>query len=472
VRAATETDEQVGDRANDGVRVTADEIRAQVIGEGANLALTQRGRIELAARGVRLNTDFIDNSAGVNSSDLEVNIKIGLGPAVGRGELDAAARAAFLASMTDAVAQRCLVANRGQSLALSLAERDAARGWREFAALMRHLEVRGLLDRKLEALPDDGALETRTTAKRPLTRPELATLLSYAKIAMTDDLLASTFPDQPLVAGFLTTALPAPLSQRFGADVAAHPLRREIVATAATNDLIDRLGPAAPLALAAATGRSMAEVTLGASLLDQACGFDRVWAAIHGFDGRLRGEAQLDLYRRVQRSLRAAIRSLLSTSEALTDPIATARTLGAAWAALPARAPAAGGEMPGDEAALVRTIGDLDRADGLWSIARLAADTGAAVGDAQAALAAVAGELHTQVLRDRAESLVATDVYEARVVTDALAAVARAERQAAAHRLQGKPSAAGRNQIVESVLAEPRLSVAGLVVAANALQAT
>ena len=151
VRASAESDEQAGDRANDGIRVAANELQAKVVGEGANLGLTQRGRMEFAGRGGRINTDFIDNSAGVNSSDQEVNIKIAVGPAVASGRLPAAERGAFLASMTEDVANACLVNNIHQSLAISLAERSAAREAGYYVRLMTMLEQRGLLNRKLEA---------------------------------------------------------------------------------------------------------------------------------------------------------------------------------------------------------------------------------------------------------------------------------------------------------------------------------
>ena len=162
-----------------------------MVGEGANLGMTQRGRIEFAARGGRLNTDFIDNSAGVNTSDQEVNIKIALGPAVRSGRLTMIARNTLLTEMTDDVAAASLRNNYQQSLALSLAERRSLRDLPDYPLLMRALEARGLLDRPLEALPSDEELLERARAGRGLNRPELAVLLSYAKIALSQDLLAS-----------------------------------------------------------------------------------------------------------------------------------------------------------------------------------------------------------------------------------------------------------------------------------------
>ena len=208
VRASAETEADAGDRANDALRVTGAELRAKVVGEGANLGMTQRGRIEFAARGGRLNTDFIDNSAGVNTSDQEVNIKIALGPAVRTGRLTTNARNALLTEMTEDVAAASLRNNYQQSLALSLAERRSVRDLPDYPLLMRALEARGLLDRPLEALPSDEDLLERARAGRGLKRPELAVLLSYSKIALSEDLLDSSVPDEPLLESLAFLLLP------------------------------------------------------------------------------------------------------------------------------------------------------------------------------------------------------------------------------------------------------------------------
>ncbi len=228
VRASSETEAEAGDRANDALRVTGAELRAKVVGEGANLGLTQRGRIEFAARGGRLNTDFIDNSAGVNTSDQEVNIKITLGPAVRSGRLTMIARNTLLTEMTDDVAAASLRNNYQQSLALSLAERRSLRDLPDYPLLMRALEARGLLDRPLEALPSDDELLERARAGRGLHRPELAVLLSYAKIALSQDLLASKVPDEPLLESWLTAYFPTRLQRALcRRHQEAHPAPRD-----------------------------------------------------------------------------------------------------------------------------------------------------------------------------------------------------------------------------------------------------
>ena len=208
VRAAGERDADVGDRANDSVRITADELRATVVGEGANLGVTQRGRIAFALRGGRINTDAIDNSAGVNSSDLEVNIKIALGALIRAGEMDIGSRDSFLVEMTGEVAGLCLKNNFLQSIALSLAERHAALDLPDHRVLIEALERDGHLDRAVEFLPDNSALDERLAAGKGLTRPELAVLLAYAKNTLTSELVASSVPDDPYLASELFAISP------------------------------------------------------------------------------------------------------------------------------------------------------------------------------------------------------------------------------------------------------------------------
>ena len=189
IRAATETDDQVGDRVNDPIRVTGAMLRCKVIGEGANLGVTQKGRIEAAMRGVRLNTDAIDNSAGVNTSDVEVNIKIALTPVMQDGRLSLEARDKLLVEMTDEVGRLVLRNNYQQTLALSLSQRRGLEDLGFQQRLMQVLEQRGLLDRMVEYLPDDLEISERRKRGQGLTRPELAVLLAYAKLTLYSDLL-------------------------------------------------------------------------------------------------------------------------------------------------------------------------------------------------------------------------------------------------------------------------------------------
>src|SRR4029077_17296228 len=186
-----------GDRANDPIRITGKDVRAKVIGEGANLGMTQRGRIEAALKGVRLNTDAIDNSAGVNTSDVEVNIKIALSLPVRDGRLTIKTRNTLLGKLTDEVAALVLRNNYLQTLALSLAQRRGLEDLGFQQRLMQVLEQRGELDRAVEYLPDDLALAERVRKQDPLTRPELSVLLAYAKLSLNGELLESSVPDDP-----------------------------------------------------------------------------------------------------------------------------------------------------------------------------------------------------------------------------------------------------------------------------------
>ncbi|GJD95677.1 NAD-glutamate dehydrogenase [Methylobacterium iners] len=300
IRASTETDEEAGDRANDALRITGTAIRAKVVGEGANLGLTQRGRIEAARGGVRLNTDAIDNSAGVNTSDVEVNIKITLMTPEQDGRLDAPGRNALLVSMTDAVAALVLRNNQLQTLALSLALRRGATETGFAMRTMQALEAEGRLDRAVEYLPDDATLSERLRKGEGLTRPEYAVLLAYAKLALYDAVLASPVPDDPYFDRELQRYFPAALRERFPDAVRGHRLRREIVATALSNIIVNRGGPSLVTRLVDETGADAATIAKAYAVTRDAFGLMELNLAIDTLDGRIPGQAQLGLYAEVQ----------------------------------------------------------------------------------------------------------------------------------------------------------------------------
>ncbi len=301
VRGGEETDEQVGDRANDAIRVSAAEVGAKVIGEGANLGVTQRGRIDFALRGGRINTDAIDNSAGVNSSDVEVNIKIALGAAVRAGKISLQERNAILVAMTGEVAKAVLRNNYLQTLAISMGER---RGFADLgfqSRLMHALEASGLLDRALEGLPSDIELGER---RQPLTRPELAVLLAYAKISLYHDLIHSGVPDDPYLSRILADYFPHTMRERFAAEIETHALRREIIATMLANATINRGGSTFVVRLAEETGREAGEIAYAFAAAMGVFGLAALIAEIDSLDNKVDGEWQLSLYLLVQDIIR------------------------------------------------------------------------------------------------------------------------------------------------------------------------
>src|SRR4051794_5436629 len=236
VKAAEETHADVGDKANDPVRVNGRDLRARVVGEGGNLGCTQRGRIEFALKGGRINTDAIDNAGGVNCSDHEVNIKVLLDAVVEAGDMTVKQRNSLLAEMTDAVAERVLRGSYSQTQALSLARFQAPAMLDVHDRFMRDLEQSGRLDRSLEALPDAEMIAERRTGGTGLTQPELAVVLAYAKITLYASLLDSDLPEDRALEGELGRYFPPPLPDRFGVEMARHRLRREIIATRVAND--------------------------------------------------------------------------------------------------------------------------------------------------------------------------------------------------------------------------------------------
>ena len=259
VKAAVERHADAFDRTNDAVRVDAERLRCRVVGEGGNLGLTQRARIEFAKNG-RINTDFIDNSAGVDCSDHEVNIKILLGAVVDAGDMTMKQRDQLLAEMTDEVGKLVLRNNILQVQAISLAEARPSELLDSQAAFIRRLEASGRLNRELEMLPDEETLSQRRQLGQGLFRPEVAVLLAYAKMALYDELLASDLPDDPYLLDNLVKYFPRPLRKRFTEQITAHRLRREIIATLVANSLVNRglgefIGELAEL-----TGRSPAAV--------------------------------------------------------------------------------------------------------------------------------------------------------------------------------------------------------------------
>ncbi len=299
IKAAAESHGDVGDKANDPLRINAGDVRARVIGEGANLAVTQAARIEYAKSGGRLNADFIDNAGGVASSDHEVNIKILLAEVMRsrkqtKQTMTLKRRNTLLESMTDEVAALVLRNNYQQAQGISLMEMRAAQDLPVQARFIRDLERRHGIDRTLEGLPDEEEIERRIQGNKGLTRPELSVLQAYAKILFTKDLLASDIPDRPeMHAYWLANYFPTPLRKKYAAEIKDHRLRREIVATTMATSLVNRMGPTFIKEMMDKTGASCAAVARAYLIVREAFDIRAFWDEIEALDNKVPAQVQL-----------------------------------------------------------------------------------------------------------------------------------------------------------------------------------
>jgi glutamate dehydrogenase len=387
VKAAAENNIEVGDPANDSIRIDARQLRAHVVGEGANLGATQAGRIEFALKGGRINTDFIDNSAGVDCSDKEVNIKIALAAAKRSGAMDEKARVALLTAMTDDVAALVLEDNRLQALALSVAQAGGAAAIASELRLIEMFEDGGQLDRRTEGLADNDTLTRRAAEGNGLVRPELAVLLSTAKLLLQDALERSTVPDDPGHQDDLLAAFPPAMRERCREEIFTHRLRREILATRFANRLVNRLGMVHPFELAEEEGAGLGDVTAAFLAAERLFGMDAIWARIEA--AAMPEPARIRLIAATAAALRTHMADLLRAGIARAPATQFAEELAPAIAELNARTDelleregagqsrrmreaflAAG--VPVAEAAAVTRLFDLD---GVVGLARLARDS-------------------------------------------------------------------------------------------------
>ena len=326
VKSSDEDHAAARDRANDALRVDARELRVRVVGEGANLGFTQQARIEYALGGGAINTDAIDNSAGVDTSDHEVNIKILLYDAIERGELAGVEeRNTLLAAMTDEVGQLVLCDNYEQTQAISLTQALGESVLDEQARFMRALERTGRLDRALEGLPDDETIAQRHTAHIGLVRPELAVLLAYSKIVLYADLLASDLPDDPLLVEDLVLYFPKPLRQTYRSTIERHRLRREIIGTYVTNNIINRIRPTYVWQMTEETGKSVADVARAFTIIRESFDLRSLWSEIEAQDNVLPARVQIEMLIEVGRLLERAMSWLLISGYESLD---TARYVG------------------------------------------------------------------------------------------------------------------------------------------------
>ncbi len=277
VKASQETHGNVADRRNDPVRVDAARLRCRVVGEGGNLGLTQQARVQFALQGGRINTDFIDNSAGVDTSDREVNLKILLDAAVADGELGSAERDELLGSLTDEVAAAVLADNEKMTRAISACAAQAPFLLDRHARLIHNLEEHAGLDRAREHLPTEAESERRRAGEQGLTRPEAAVLLAYSKNRVREELLASDLPDEPQVAAAAQTYFPAVIRERFAARIRTHRLVREISATSLANNLINRVGPGFLYRLQERIGATTPDVARAFAAVHDIFDLDPLW---------------------------------------------------------------------------------------------------------------------------------------------------------------------------------------------------
>jgi glutamate dehydrogenase len=319
VKASTETHADVGDKATDALRVDARALRCKVVGEGGNLGLTQRARIEYALtggpdhKGGRINTDAIDNVAGVNTSDHEVNIKILLDGLVADGDLTEKQRNELLADMTSAVGERVLHGSYTQTQAISLALAQAAPMIDVHARLIRHLEQNAGLNRKLEFLPSDETIDERKAAHQGLMAPELSVIMAYQKIHLYQQLLASDLPEDGFLAHDLERYFPSPLPERYGEQMRHHRLKREIIATVVANQLVDRAGTTFAFRLTEETGAVAAVLARAYAAAREVLDMRSYWDAVEQLDNRVSAATQLEMLiearRLVERSTRWLVRA-------------------------------------------------------------------------------------------------------------------------------------------------------------------
>ncbi|HEX8498132.1 MAG TPA: NAD-glutamate dehydrogenase, partial [Actinomycetales bacterium] len=319
VKASTETSADVGDRANDAIRVDGAHLRCRVVGEGGNLGLTQLGRIEASLHGVRVNTDAIDNSAGVDTSDHEVNIKILLDAVVDAGELDPASRNEVLASMTDEVGRLVLRDNYDQNVLLGIGRHQSHSLLPVHVRLIRALEKRGLLDRELEFLPDAKALARRHDEGLGLTSPEIAVLAAYVKLTLTDELLRSDLPDDPWFRQTLREYFPDEVVRRYDARLDAHPLRREIITTSLVNDMVNRAGTTFVFRVQEETAADAVQVARAYVVAREVLGLREFAGRVEQLDTVVPTTAQTALYLELRRLLDRSVRWLLQSRPQIVD---------------------------------------------------------------------------------------------------------------------------------------------------------
>ncbi len=339
VKSSAESDAAVGDKANDAIRVNGADLRVKVVGEGGNLGATQLGRIEFARDGGRINTDAIDNSAGVDTSDHEVNIKILLNAVVNDGDMTVKQRNTLLAEMTDEVGTMVLRNNYAQNTALANSTAQAPSLLHAQQRFMRRLTREGALDRALEFLPGDRQIRELLNNSRGLTQPELAVLLAYTKITAAEELISTRLPDDPYLMRLLHAYFPKALVEKFPEQIVAHALRREIITTMLVNDTVNTGGATFLHRLREETGASLEEIVRAQLAAREIFGLSAVWDAVEALDNQVPADVQTRIRLHSRRLVERGTRWLLNNRP---QPLALADTIdffqkrvGEIWAQLP-----------------------------------------------------------------------------------------------------------------------------------------
>jgi glutamate dehydrogenase len=339
VKAGAQSSADVGDKANDAIRVNGGDLRVKVVGEGGNLGFTQLGRIEYALAGGRINTDAIDNSAGVDTSDHEVNIKILLDGVMADGDITEKQRNGLLEEMTGEVARLVLRDNYEQNLLLGVARAQAPGMLSVHKRFIRELETRGALNRALEFLPTDSAIDARAAAGRGLTSPEMAVLVAYSKITLTEDILHTNLPDATWCAGILRSYFPEQIVTRYAERLADHPLRREIVTTLAINQVVNRAGTTYVFRTREEVGAAPADVVRAFMVVRSIYDLGDYWDAIESLDNQLPTDAQNALYLEGRRLLDRTTRWVLQSRRTSIDVDREIERLGPGISALAPKVP-------------------------------------------------------------------------------------------------------------------------------------
>jgi len=471
IKASNENNVQVGDPTNDPLRINGDEVRAKAIGEGANLGVTQAGRIEFALEGGRINTDFIDNSAGVDCSDNEVNIKIALAAAKRAGKLSEPKRVELLEAMTDEVAALVLEDNRLQALALSIAEIGGAAAVASQLQLIDTLEAGGNLDRRTEGLAESQTLQRRATDGAGLTRPELAVLLSSTKLVLQDAIEQSALPDDALLEATLMRSFPEPMRDKFKQQIENHRLRREIVATKLANLMVNRLGMVHAFELAEEEGVELAQVAAAFVAVAHLFDLGALW---HDLDtAKIEEKARLLMFDRLAAAIGNLMSDVLRSAGGRVDPSALVGDLGGNVALL--------GESTGEllsseikaqsarlkksfvEAgatdALAGKVTHLFDLDGSVGLARLACDTGIDAEALTCAFSLLGGRLGIDWAQGTAALMNPSDVWE-RLLVSGLARDFQQMRLELLRRLSRRKDAkTDLDAVVEHWIADHELAV-------------